>query len=581
MKKFIYIMSAFILAFSLAACAPDGMPTEDDSLPAIDIVERSELLDMVTVDHLFSEKDKQLMADMGITVSMSRFELDSDSTASFLLEFVDRQNNKGIVSCSAEIDYTMLPDGSFENIRFYWGGLTKADKGLIITTPHTFYVWQPDSADNKLISKKLEFLQENNGYIVHTAYGFGRYAVMYTTADQEGVVIYDANGTEILHITDNVKDLHIRGLLSDRTEEMVADMPFSFADSFAGGFVNENLYMIFHDGTAGVVDCEKQMLVTTLVKTGYDLTADNTTYECWLENNIDTKHQIDYDYIALKKENGIITSSVIIDTKDVYPTKYMGNRLYVDDNGNLVSYNELSGLQFTMNFDSGNSETEYVITQQMLGEKLAQSKDGKYSIYEYGRHSNKNYWVSYRAIKDNKTGQIKFLSDYYAKNYTDISLETGFFSNGEIYLMYNFDFEIYNPENVNNGPVFSLGQKFPLGIEGENGYKKNTLWAVRRDPVDKTFIVVHDHLGSDRWYSEESLYGSEYFKDTYDVALLDKEGNIIKTFATQMPVPVNTNVLNISLSGDILTMENLTMDTGKTIQKATLNIKTGKYKKVL
>lgn len=581
MKKFIYIMSAFILAFSFAACVPDGMPPEDDSLPAIDIVERSELLDMVTVDHLFSEKDKQLMADMGITVSMSRFELDSDSTAGFLLEFVDRQNNKGIVSCSAEIDYTMLPDGSFENIRFYWGGLTKADKGLIITTPHTFYVWQPDNADNKLISKKLEFLQENNGYIVHTAYGFGRYAVMYTTADQEGVVIYDANETEIVHITDNVKDLHIRGLLSDRTEEMVADMPFSFADSFAGGFVNENLYMIFHDGTAGVVDCEKQMLVTTLVKTGYDLTADNTTYECWLENNIDTKHQIDYDYIALKKENGIITSSVIMDTKDVYPTKYMGNRLYVDDNGNLVSYNELSGLQFTMNFDSGNSETEYVITQQMLGEKLAQSKDGKYSIYEYGRHSNKHYWVSYRAIKDNKTGQIKFLSDYYAKNYTDISLETGFFSNGEIYLMYNFDFEIYNPENVDNGPVFSLGQKFPLGIEGENGYKKNTLWAVRRDPVDKTFIVVHDHLGSDRWYSEESLYGSEYFKDTYDVALLDKEGNIIKTFATQMPVPVNTNVLNISLSGDVLTMENLAGDTGKTIQKATLNIKTGKYKKVL
>ena len=48
-----------------------------------------------------------------------------------------------------------------------------------------------------------------------------------------------------------------------------------------------------------------------------------------------------------------------------------------------------------------------------------------------------------------------------------------------------------------------------------------------------------------------------------------------------MPVPVNTNVLNISLSGDILTMENVDRETGKTIQKATLNIKTGKYKKIL
>ncbi|MBR4035338.1 MAG: hypothetical protein IKJ05_01240 [Oscillospiraceae bacterium] len=579
MKKLIYIFTALLLSFSLTACTPEGMPPEDDSLPAVDIVERSQLLDMVTADHLFTADDKQLMADMGVTVSMSGFELDSDNSVSFLLEFTDSKNNKGVFACSADIDYTMLADGSFEDIRFYWGGLTKADKGLIITTPHTFYVWQP-GADSKFTGKKLEFLQENKGYIVHTAYGFGKYAVMYTTADQEGVVIYDANGTEIVHITDSVKDLHIRGLLSDRTEEMVADMPFSFADSFAGGFVNENLYMIFHDGTAGVVDCEKQMLATTLVKTGYDLTADNTTYECWLENNIDTKHQIDYDYIALKKENGIITSSVIMDTKDVYPTKYMGNRLYVDDNGNLVSYNELSGLQFTMNFDNGNSETEYVITQQMLGEKLAQSKDGRYSIYEYGRHSNKNYWVSYRALKDNKTGEIRFLSDYYAKNYTDISLETGFFSNGEIYLMYNFDFEIYNPENVDNGPVFSLGQKFPLGIEGEDGYKKNTLWAVRRDPEDKTFIVVHDHLGSDRWYSEDSLSASEYFKDTYDVALLDKEGNIIESFTTEMKVPVNTNVLNIYLSGDVLTMENLTSDTGKTMQKATLNIRTGKFSKI-
>ena len=582
MKKNIYILSVFIMAFSLAACAPDGMPTEDDSLPAIDIVERSELLDMVTVDHLFSEKDKQLMADMGITVSMSRFELDSDSTASFLLEFVDRQNNKGIVSCSAEIDYTMLPDGSFENIRFYWGGLTKADKGLIITTPHTFYVWQPDNVDNKLISKKLEFLQENNGYIVHTAYGFGRYAVMYYTPQEAGIVVYDNKGNLVSNLTEKIERTGIVNMFGTHTEKLISDIPFSYKDNFDGFFVSKDLFMTdlrFEYERYSLYNCADNTVSMTISSLVQPLTVGNITYFVYQDHSGD--YDKGYTGLALCKQNDEYIGCITYDTKGYTFESRNNGTLLLDDNGNLV-YNSLpTGLQFVFDFKNNSFTNDYHITGEMLGDRLAQSKDKNYSIYEYSKHPHNSHYISYIALKNEKTDEISFISAYKGRPYRDHILETGFFSNGEIYLMTDYDFAVYSPEDTEKGPVLNLGEKFPLGIDGPEYLKYNTLWAVRRDPVDKSFIVVYDHLHHAYLYTPPLSEDENFCADTYDIAILDKDGNLIKTFTTEMKVPANTNVLNISLSGDILTMENVDRETSKTIQKATLNIKTGKYKKVL
>lgn len=581
MKKLIYIFTALLLSFSFTACMPEGMPPEDDSLPTIDIVERSQLLDMVTVDHILSEKDKQLLADMGVTVTMSDFALTADDRAGFTLHFTTESSQEYHSRTEAVIDFDMPAQDTFTNIRFYWGSMSKAGDRLLVTYLDRAVLVPVNDTDDGIVEFNLSFLNEKGGYIVHTSNGFEKYAFMYYTPEEEGVVIADANGNSIAHISQPVKDVNIRGLLTTRTEEMIADVPFSYQNTFAGDFITDNLFFIDQGDIAGIVDCENNLPADSdIIKTSYDLTVDNVLYKCYLADN-DVKKRLDYGYIAIREENGDCTGCVLVDTNGMESFKYSSNKLSLEENGNLVSYNELSGLQFTMDFDSGNTQMEYIITEDMLGEKLAQSKDGRYSIYEYGKHSIKHYWTSYRALKDEKTGEIKFLSDYYAKNYTDISLETGFFSNNEIYLMYDYDFEIYNPENIENGPVLNIGKKFPLGIEGEDGYRKNTLWAVRRDPVDKTFIVVHDHLGPDRWYYTEDRMDGNYFKDTYDVALLDKDGNIIKSFTTEMKVPANTKILNISLSGDILTMENMDSTTGKTVQKATLNISTGKFKKII
>ena len=112
----------------------------------------------------------------------------------------------------------------------------------------------------------------------------------------------------------------------------------------------------------------------------------------------------------------------------------------------------------------------------------------------------------------------------------------------------------------------------------DDGEKYNALHAVRRDPVDGSFIVVFDHLPDGRWYTAE--YSDKYdgvFNDKYEVALRDKDGNIIKTYMTDMYVGANKEPLNMYLSGDLLTLQNLDRYTGQIVQKGTLNIKTGEF----
>lgn len=581
MKKFIYILSVFIMAFSLAACAPDGMPPEDDSLPAIDIVERSELLDMVTVDHLFSDKDKQLMADMGVSVSLDDFELTADDRAEFTL-FFKTKTDTFKYTAQAVIDYTAMADGSFEDIRFYWGGLTKAGDNLMVASLYDYAVLPLDGKTKELTTVQLDFIKENDGYIVHTAYGFGRYAVMYYSEQQAGIAVYDNNGNLVSNLTEKIERTGIVNMFGTHTEKLISDIPFSYNDKFYGFFVSKDLFMTdlrFEYERYSLYNCADNTVSMTVSSWVQPLTVGNITYFVYQDHSGD--YDKGYTGLALCKQNDEYIGCITYDTKGYTFENRNNGTLLLDDNGNLV-YNSLpTGLQFVFDFKNNSYTNDYHITEEMLGDRLAQSKDKSHSIYEYSKHSHNSHSVSYIALKNEKTDEISFISAYKGRPYRDHILETGFFSNGEIYLMTDYDFAVYSPEDTEKGPVLNLGEKFPLGIDGPEYLKYNTLWAVRRDPVDKSFVVVYDHLHHAYLYTPPLSEDENFCADTYDIAILDKDGNLIKTFTTEMKVPANTNVLNISLSGDILTMENLTRDTGKIIQKATLNIKTGKYKKVL
>ena len=172
-------------------------------------------------------------------------------------------------------------------------------------------------------------------------------------------------------------------------------------------------------------------------------------------------------------------------------------------------------------------------------------------------------------------GKLGILVAYFEDEFT---LDAGFFSNGDIYLLTDYDFKVFNADTVEKGHIFSVGEKFPLGITKDDGYKYNTLHAARRDPDDGSFIVVYDHLSNASNYDGpfDEKDGS-LFADTYEVSLLDPAGNIVKTYRTKMPVPYGNYPLNMYLTGNLLTLQNIDGESGKILQKATLDIKTGKF----
>ena len=583
MRKFKYILAAFLLAASLTACTTPGFDSDENSLPTVDIVQRSQLMDAVTERHIFTDTDNQIMADMELKAELAEFSLVADDMAQLELVFTAPNGKKHKIITEAAIDYNMPQADIFTDIRFYWGGVTKTQQGPLITLADSAVLIPTDGSQN--IKFDLSFVKEKDGYIVHTTADFGRFAFFYYTPLEAGLAVFDSKGQLIAEKTEEIGGESSVNMLNTHSALLVSDVPFSYTDEFDGWFVNENLLLIDHgwiyEGSDmeeyRVYNCADNTVSYSASRYADDITVDDTTYsvlEIYVPNGGDIN--VGYQGLALRQQAGEYTGAVLYDTKGFNYVKQAGGKLYLDDNGDLVYHSQPIGLRFTIDFENNTCHKEYIVTEDMLGEKLATSKDKNYSIYEYGRHLNKNWYVSWRAVKNEKTGEIKYLDGYYAKNYTDISLEAGFFSNGEIYLMYDFDFEIFDPANPQKGPIFSIGEKYPLGINDDEG-PVNTLWAVRRDPLDKTFIVVNDHLGPHRWYLTDEMFDGVYFKDTFDVSLLDKDGNITKTFTTGMKVPRDTNILNISISGDILTMTNSSRETGEVIQQGKLNIKNGKF----
>ena len=579
MKKFKYIILAGIMAVSLTACTFD-MPPEDNSQPLIDIVQRSELLDMVNIDYVLDDDTKQMLADNDVSVTMADFELTANYMAQFVLTF-NTANGSYSYKFNTILDYTANPDGSFDDVRLYWGSVQYADGGLLITSLYDYAFLPLDEKVENFTPHYLNFIKDKGGYIIYSTADFDRYAFFYRTPTQEGIVVFDKNGKMLGHNTNAQPALGTIGMFGTQTEALITDIPFSYENQFSGQFISENLFMINVNDSYGKTHRLYTVLNNGLSEDvhGYvePLVIGDTEYSVY---QIYLRDKSYYGGLALRKENGQFTGVVLFDTKGYsYFKQSPGTLSFVD--GKLIFHTSITGLRFTIDFENNTCEKDYQVTEEMLGEKIATSKDKKFSLYEYNKHSYNSHWVSYLALKNEKTEEIFFVDNYRGTGNSEYILEAGFFSNGDIYLMTAYDFKIFTTDTVENGPIFNIGEKFPLGYQKENELRYNNLHAVRRDPENGSFIVVFDHLNQNRFYDgPKNKNDQSLFDDKYEVSLLDSEGNLIKTYMTDMPVPAGVYPLDIYLSGDVLTMQNVDRETSEILQKSTLNIKTGKFTQV-
>ena len=159
MKKLKYIVAALVLAFSFTACNLE-MPPEDSSPPMVDIVQRSELLDMVNIDYVLDDATKQMLADKGVSVSMANFELTADYMAQFVLTF-DTAVGSFKYKVNTVIDYTANADGTFDNVRLYWGSIKCAEGGLLITSLYDYAFLPLDKKVENFAPHHLTFIKDN------------------------------------------------------------------------------------------------------------------------------------------------------------------------------------------------------------------------------------------------------------------------------------------------------------------------------------------------------------------------------------------------------------------------------------
>ena len=206
--------------------------------------------------------------------------------------------------------------------------------------------------------------------------------------------------------------------------------------------------------------------------------------------------------------------------------------------------------------------------------------EGQLSLYSYSAYGGGDVSVNTVVLRDERFGWLKYIDDVGGMYGGGES--TGFFSNGDIYSISRDDFKIYTNDFKEEGPVFRLSDNFPLGsyISETVGYR--ALFAARRNPDDHSFIVLYTDIPyGDRYNDIWTDIGYVRLKSDYKVGLLDKEGNLIKSWSTGENAGFSGFYhVDMYLDGDDLHFVEWIKGPENVNIHGVVNIKTGEYKNI-
>ncbi|MBQ7976403.1 MAG: hypothetical protein IJ300_12020 [Clostridia bacterium] len=229
-------------------------------------------------------------------------------------------------------------------------------------------------------------------------------------------------------------------------------------------------------------------------------------------------------------ENGEIKDGFITDSDILgdFSYSYDERNINVDfsSDGKTVTVSDnFFGSFFKADFEYETCEVWYGIEEKHLKEKLAESPDGRTSLYNIGYTEGMDAAVFNVIQKDNETGRLTYLTDN-----GSIFGEIGYLKNGDCYVMTGESLEIFSPEGEK---IFDLGEKLPLGYY-ENETQVRELLTFRRDPEDMSFIIVYYEGPKDMEQKDVSdEYGSRLgLGYTYRFGFLDAEGNLLESYDT-------------------------------------------------
>lgn len=153
-------------------------------------------------------------------------------------------------------------------------------------------------------------------------------------------------------------------------------------------------------------------------------------------------------------------------------------------------------------------------------------KDGAYSI----ELQPVEYMTVAAYLRENTTGEYRYLG-----NIGGGSTDTGFFNNGDVYIMDERGIKIFESDVNGNTVKFDSSVNFPCGRGITTNGMERFMLALRRDPVKMDYIIIYCEYPADAEYNDLALNDVE-MRYTYKIGMLDTNGVLTQSWDTGVNV---------------------------------------------
>lgn len=233
--------------------------------------------------------------------------------------------------------------------------------------------------------------------------------------------------------------------------------------------------------------------------------------------------------VAALAKNGKLAGKVMIKAEDMDFVIYNTGREASLDNGVAVIRNEHYGEVLTIDFNSESYEHEYIVSEESTEAIIGDSPDKKYTLIKLN-NSGGDISANKILLKNNETGEIRYLTTF--ELMPGNHGEVGFLKNGDIYEYSRETLKVYSQETLE--VIFDINDNFKLGTM-ENGNDR-WLYSFRRDPDDFTYTIVYAYFSKENGYDTWEEDGYDHYYTYYRIGFLDKDGNVLESYNTSMPV---------------------------------------------
>ena len=548
----------------LTACTPKPAPPPDK--PVVEIVERTDLLDMITQEHIFSTRTAEQLGESGLSADFQNIQLTGEGTVSFDL-IITAENGisftapvQGLISYKKE---TVNEKDIFSDIRLYWGGIEIYGEEAMVTnlTRLMSLSLEDISVPDTVID--LSGTIGDGGYILSTAAQNGKYAFLYHTPREDGFACFDSNGVMTEKVMLSTDGCHL--IKEAQSDTLPLDSEFTPSVRFMDG---DDL-LATGQKSAWYYNTSEDILLSSTSPLAY-VEKDGAEYGlyCLAATDSYTGMTDERIFLAVKTEKGIYQGGVFFDGRNILGS--LNGRMNLElHSGKPQLTVPATGLEMDIDFSAEKVEPRYKISTDMLGEKMYVSKDKKYELYPMISDD-----ITHIALKEVSTGKIRFISELGTVNHGAYSGETGFLPDGRVYVLGNDDCCIYTTDMEATVPQYRLSDYIQMGDNINTNLDSRVLVAAL--PYSETSVValyyddVHCENSDDRYYDRET----GRLNAVYKAALIDIQGNVT-VYNTEIQAVEGYSPVTIHLRGNKLNIVVSAENTLHVLTKGTLDLETG------